>query len=430
MLGAVVSPAAAGPRQQSGVSLLHRGVCPLSDPAAPARAGGTEVPRSSGARRRRGGREAGGGFDGSGSSAFHSLSRFNGRGDQSRDGVIHRDKPIPEEARRKQHCELCYPRHANRSPAPGGAAGSPGSVSRRRGAMGRTATPQQPGAAEEGRGYAMGQRGCSALALCSKEEKRGFATRPGARRGSAPPRGGDGEISIAQRRRSGVGCGDPAALIPPPLSDATTLPPLAPPAKLGVLVLSAPLSPRLDASQWISMSHSNAERTGDLKIKKERVFFVHLYDSPPLYFPPLCPHGCSCGEWRRWVMWDRCSRLRGQRMGTKGLCGDGTLSQWPHATLPGAAGCRPTSTAQDFNKKHIMVSNALSGLHYGPGASLAVPCDFLSDEPYLLSERSHLNSINLSKPPRLGASQPGAGAGSTAGLCSPTAGGGSVSKPL
>lgn len=88
---------------------------------------------------------------------------------------------------------------------------------------------------------------------------------------------------------------------------------------------------------------------------------------------------------------------------------------------PGAVGCRPTSTAQDFNKKHIIVSNALSGLHYRPGASLAVPCDFLSDEPYLLSKRSHLNSINLSKPPRLGASQPGAGAGSTAGLCSPTA---------
>lgn len=60
-----------------------------------------------------GGGEAGGGFDGS-NSTFHSLSRFNGRGDQSRDGVIHRDKPIPEEARRKQHCKLCYP-----SPAPG-----------------------------------------------------------------------------------------------------------------------------------------------------------------------------------------------------------------------------------------------------------------------------------------------------------------------
>lgn len=48
-----------------------------------------------------------------------------------------------------------------------------------------------------------------------------------------------------------------------------------------------------------------------------------------------------------------------------------------------------------------MVSNALSGLHYGPGASLApvVPYDFLSDEPYLLSKCFHLNSINLSKLP-------------------------------
>lgn len=66
----------------------------------------------------RGGGKAGGGFDGS-NSTFHSLSRFNGRGDQSRDGVIHRDKPIPEEARRKQHCKLCYPRPASSSPALG-----------------------------------------------------------------------------------------------------------------------------------------------------------------------------------------------------------------------------------------------------------------------------------------------------------------------
>lgn len=37
------------------------------------------------------------------------------------------------------------------------------------------------------------------------------------------------------------------------------------------LVLSGPLSPRLDASQWISMSHSNAEK---LMIKKE--FFLRI----------------------------------------------------------------------------------------------------------------------------------------------------------
>lgn len=55
--------------------------------------------------------------------------------------------------------------------------------------------------------------------------------------------------------------------------------------------------------------------------------------------------------------------------------------------------------AQDFNKKHIMVSNVLSGLHYRARASLdpVVPYDFISDEPYLLSKRFHLNSINLSK---------------------------------
>lgn len=53
--------------------------------------------------------------------------------------------------------------------------------------------------------------------------------------------------------------------------------------------------------------------------------------------------------------------------------------------------------AQDFNKKHIMVSNVLSGLHYRARASLdpVVPYDFISDEPYLLSKRFHLNSINL-----------------------------------
>lgn len=92
-----------------------------------------------------------------------------------------------------------------------------------------------------------------------------------------------------------MGCGDPAALIPPPLSDATTLPPLAPPAKLGVLVLSAPLSPRLDASQWISMSHSNAERTGDLKIKKE--VFLSICTIPHrCLFPHFVPTGAAVGN--------------------------------------------------------------------------------------------------------------------------------------
>lgn len=67
-----------------------------------------------------------------------------------------------------------------------------------------------------------------------------------------------------------------------------------------------------------------------------------------------------------------------------------------------------------------MVSNVLSGLHYGPGASLAplVPYDFISAEPYLLSKRFHLNSINLSKLPWASAARPGAavaalGAGAT-----------------
>lgn len=79
----------------------------------------------------------------------------------------------------------------------------------------------------------------------------------------------------------------------------------------------------------------------------------------------------------------------------------------PVPSCPGLSSADPASAAQDFNKKHIMVSNALSGLHYGPGASLApvVPYHFISDEPYLLSKRFHLNSINLSEPPWPGAAQ-------------------------
>jgi len=86
--------------------------------------------------------------------------------------------------------------------------------------------------------------------------------------------------------------------------------------------------------------------------------------------------------------------------------------QVPVPPCPGLSAADPASAAQDFNKKHIRVSNALSGLHYGPGASLApiVPYDFISDEPYLLSKPFHLNSINLSKLPWASAAQPGASA--------------------
>lgn len=79
----------------------------------------------------------------------------------------------------------------------------------------------------------------------------------------------------------------------------------------------------------------------------------------------------------------------------------------PVPSCPGLSSADPASAAQDFNKKHITVSNALSGLHYGPGASLApvVPYHFISGEPYLLSKRFHLNSINLSEPPWPGAAR-------------------------
>jgi len=50
------------------------------------------------------------------------------------------------------------------------------------------------------------------------------------------------------------------------------------------LVLSSPLSPRLDASQWISMSHSNAEK---LMIKKEFFLciipYLRLLSTPSLW---------------------------------------------------------------------------------------------------------------------------------------------------
>lgn len=77
------------------------------------------------------------------------------------------------------------------------------------------------------------------------------------------------------------------------------------------------------------------------------------------------------------------------------------MLQVPVPSCPALLAADPASAAQDFNKKHIMVSKALSGLHYGPRASLApvVPYDFISDEPYLLSKHLHLNSINLSKRP-------------------------------
>lgn len=74
-----------------------------------------------------------------------------------------------------------------------------------------------------------------------------------------------------------------------------------------------------------------------------------------------------------------------------------------HSLSPGR-GYQPrclTFTAIDFNKRHIMVSNVLSGLHYGLSASLApiVLYYFVSEEPYLPSKRFYLNPINLSNPP-------------------------------
>lgn len=86
------------------------------------------------------------------------------------------------------------------------------------------------------------------------------------------------------------------------------------------------------------------------------------------------------------------------------VAGSGTPG--PCAIPAPAADSAPA--AQDFNKKHIMVSNVLSGLHYRARASLdpVVPYDFISDEPYLLSKRFHLNSINLSKLSWASSSQP------------------------
>lgn len=70
------------------------------------------------------------------------------------------------------------------------------------------------------------------------------------------------------------------------------------------LVLSGPLSPRLDASQWISMSHSNAEK---LMIKKE-VFFLciiphlRLLSTPSPRAQAAQPQPWGPVMLRRWVM--------------------------------------------------------------------------------------------------------------------------------
>lgn len=184
------------------------------------------------------------------------------------------------------------------------------------------------------------------------------------------------------------------------------------------LVLSGPLSPRLDASQWISMSHSNAEK---LMIKKE-FFLCIIPHLRPLSTPSPRAQAAQPRPWalvmpRHWVMREPRPWLSRGTENQKSLFetvraglghsvpaafgGRGRVLQVPVPSCPRLSAADPASAAQDFNKKHIMVSNALSGLHYGPGASLApvVPYDFLSDEPYLLSKCFHLNSINLSKLP-------------------------------
>lgn len=69
------------------------------------------------------------------------------------------------------------------------------------------------------------------------------------------------------------------------------------------LVLSGPLSPRLDASQWISMSHSNAEK---LMIKKE-FFLCIIPHLRPLSTPSPRAQAAQPRPWalvmpRHWVM--------------------------------------------------------------------------------------------------------------------------------
>lgn len=76
------------------------------------------------------------------------------------------------------------------------------------------------------------------------------------------------------------------------------------------LVLSGPLSPRLDASQWISMSHSNAEK---LMIKKE--FFLciiphlRLLSTPSPWAWAAQPQPWGPVMLRRWVMQEPCPWL-------------------------------------------------------------------------------------------------------------------------
>lgn len=124
-----------------------------------------------------------------------------------------------------------------------------------------------------------------------------------------------GRVRAAKRggiaRAGGISAGiNPAALyqILPPCLHLLRQPSWA------QLVLSSPLSLRLDASQWISMSHSNAEK---LMIKKE--FFLciiphlRLLSTPSLQAQAAQPQPWGLVMLRCWVMQQPCPWL------TKGM---------------------------------------------------------------------------------------------------------------
>ncbi|XP_037267660.1 uncharacterized protein LOC119159166 [Falco rusticolus] len=165
------------------------------------------------------------------------------------------------------------------------------------------------------------------------------------------------------------------------------------------LVLSGPLSPRLDASQWISMSHSNAEK---LMIKKDFSLCIipHLRllstPSPRAQAAQPQPGGLvMLGDAGRcWVMlgdagaaslapvggWETKGPLFFGPGGGAGTLHPGCWWWWAQGGLqdPGCPAPRyrlqpQHPQRQDFNKKHIMLPRASAAERFPAGRHCCRP---------------------------------------------------------
>ena len=164
-----------------------------------------------------------------------------------------------------------------------------------------------------------------------------------------------GGIARAAGISAGTNPATPYQMLPPCLRS------LRQPSRVQ-LVLSGPLSPRLDASQWISMSHSNAEK---LMIKKEFFLCIIPHLRPLSTLSPRA-QAAQPQPWgpvmpRCWVMWEPCPWLARGTGNQRSLFG--TVQGWhapsrlllvagfrveglgapgPCAILPQVTGCRPS----------------------------------------------------------------------------------------